>query len=59
MIIPEVEIKWSSILLEKPVNYKREREVHERNIKLLIEFDIDERERISLMKKRVSEKLSH
>lgn len=59
MIIPEVEIKWSSILLEKPVNYKREREVHERNIKLLIEFDIDERERITLMKKRVSEKLSH
>lgn len=59
MIIPEVEIKWSSILLEKPVNYKREREVHERNIKLLIEFDIEERERITLMKKRVSERLSH
>lgn len=59
MIIPELEIKWNYILLEEPVNDKREREVHERNIKLLIEFDIDEREKITVMKKRVSERLSH
>lgn len=59
MIIPKVEVKWNSILLQKPVNDKRERETHERNIKLLIEFDIDERERITVMKKRVSDRLSH